>query len=76
MDLERNQYETEEQVSFESPPEGGEAQSQETDELIERLQELARRQEKLEEQVARNEQMTDQERWEQRSLQRETEELL
>ncbi|HEY5666702.1 MAG TPA: O-antigen ligase family protein, partial [Gammaproteobacteria bacterium] len=73
MDLDRNQYETEQSVTFDSEGEQG---GQEIDEAIQKLQELARRQEQLAEQANRRNQVTDQERWEQRSLQRETEELL
>lgn len=71
MDLEKNQYETETPVAFDSE----EQQNQELDEAIAKLQELARRQEELARQAARNNQLTEQERWQQESLRRETEEL-
>ena len=68
MDLEKNQYETESAVSFDSP-------EAEFDEAIARLQELARRQEDLARQAARQQALTEQERWQQEQLRRETEEL-
>jgi hypothetical protein len=71
MDLEKNQYETEESVALEGEDQG----QQELDEAIAKLQELARRQEQLAQDAARRNQLTEQERWEQESLRRETEEL-
>ena len=68
MDLEKNQYETEAPVAFDSP-------EQEVDEAIAKLQELARRQEALANQANRRNGLTEQERWQQESLRRETEEL-
>ena len=68
MDLEKNQYETESAVSFDTP-------EAEFDEAIARLQELARRQESLARQAGRQQQLTEQERWQQEQLRRETEEL-
>ena len=68
MDLEKNQYETESQVSFDTP-------EAEFDEAIAKLQELARRQENLARQAGRQQQLTEQERWQQEQLRRETEEL-
>ncbi len=68
MDLEKNQYETEQSVEFDSP-------EQEVDEAIAKLQELARRQEALANQADRRNGLTEQERWQQESLRRETEEL-
>ena len=68
MDLEKNQYETESAVSFDTP-------EAEFDEAIAKLQELARRQENLARQAGRQQQLTEQERWQQEQLRRETEEL-
>jgi hypothetical protein len=68
MDLEKNQYETESPVAFDSP-------QQEQDEAIRKLQELARRQEQLANQANRRNGLSEQERWQQESLRRETEEL-
>jgi hypothetical protein len=71
MDLEKNQYETESPVAFDS--QGG-SEQQEVDEAIRKLQELARRQEQLAEQAYRRNGLTERERWQQESLRRETEE--
>ena len=68
MDLEKNQYETESAVSFDTP-------EAEFDEAIAKLQELARRQENLARQAGRQQELTEQERWQQEQLRRETEEL-
>lgn len=68
MDLEKNQYETESAVSFDTP-------EAEFDEAIAKLQELARRQENLARQAGRQQQLTERERWQQEQLRRETEEL-
>ncbi|HET8695843.1 MAG TPA: DUF4175 family protein, partial [Gammaproteobacteria bacterium] len=70
MDLEKNQYETENAPnSLDSPQES-------VDEAIAKLQELARRQEQLANRMnnSRNG-LTEQDRWQQESLRRETEEL-
>ena len=68
MDLEKNQYET-----------GGGMSSQqadrEVDEALEKLKELARRQEKLAEQARRQPTPTFSQRWQQEILRREAEEL-
>ena len=77
MDLERNQYETEDRAAFDEQGGADQQQQQVVDEAVRKLQELARRQEELAEEMNRNnQQMTDQDRWAQRELQRETEELL
>ena len=68
MDLEKNQYETESPVSFETP-------EAEFDEAVARLQELARRQENLARRTGRQQNLTREERWQQEQLRRETEEL-
>ncbi|HEX5046333.1 MAG TPA: DUF4175 family protein, partial [Gammaproteobacteria bacterium] len=70
MDLEKNQYETENSPnSLDSPQES-------VDEAIAKLQELARRQEELSQRMNnRTAGLTEQERWQQESLRRETEEL-
>ena len=68
MDLEKNQYETESPVSFETP-------EAEFDEAVARLQELARRQENLARRAGRQQNLTREERWQQEQLRRETEEL-
>lgn len=70
MDLEKNQYETESPVAFDQ-----ESSQQEVDEAIAKLQELARRQENLARQAGRRNDLTEQERWRQEELRRETEEL-
>ncbi len=69
MDLDRNQYETESAVAFDSQEE------QEVDEAIAKLQELARRQENLARQTNQRNGLTEEERWQQEQLRRETEEL-
>ncbi|HEX6997389.1 MAG TPA: hypothetical protein VF322_04540 [Gammaproteobacteria bacterium] len=68
MDLEKNQYETEAPVAFER-------QQDPQNEAIAKLQELARRQENLLNQANRRNGFTEQERWQQEALRRETEEL-
>ncbi|HEX5045612.1 MAG TPA: DUF4175 family protein [Gammaproteobacteria bacterium] len=70
MDLEKNQYETENAPnSLDSPQES-------VDEAIAKLQELARRQEELSQRMNnRQAGLTEQDRWQQESLRRETEEL-
>ncbi|HEY8519799.1 MAG TPA: hypothetical protein VIN61_06955 [Gammaproteobacteria bacterium] len=68
MDLEKNQYETEAPVAFDQPQDR-------QDEAIAKLQELARRQEALLNQANRRNGFTEQERWQQEALRRETEEL-
>ena len=72
MDLEKNQYETESPVAFDSEEA---SQQEQVDEAIRKLQELARRQEQLADQANRRNGLTEQERWQQESLRRETEEL-
>lgn len=69
MDLNRNKYETERQLSQaqESNPE--------VDEAIAKLKELAERQEKLAEQQRQQPQPTNADRWRQEQLRREAEEL-
>lgn len=69
MDLEKNQYETESAVAFDS------AEEQEVDEAIAKLQELARRQENLARQTNQRNELTEETRWQQEQLRRETEEL-
>jgi hypothetical protein len=71
MDLEKNQYETESSVSFDSE----QSPQEQVDEAIAKLQELARRQEELANQANRRNGLTEQERWQQETLRRETEEL-
>src|SRR5688572_14038021 len=71
MDLEKNQYETEAPVAFDSES----SQEEQVDEAIRKLQELARRQEQLADQAGRRNGLTDRERWQQETLRRETEEL-
>jgi hypothetical protein len=71
MDLEKNQYETEAPVAFDSES----SPQEQVDDAISKLQELARRQEQLAEQANRRNGLTEQERWQQESLRRETEEL-
>jgi hypothetical protein len=72
MDLEKNQYETEESVSFN---EEGASEQEQVDEMIRKLQELARRQEQLADRANGRNGITDRERWQQETLRRETEEL-
>ena len=71
MDLEKNQYETEAPVAFDSES----SPQEQVDDAIRKLQELARRQEQLADQANRRNGLTEQERWQQESLRRETEEL-
>ncbi len=71
MDLEKNQYETEEAVALDSEA----SQQEQVDDAIRKLQELARRQEQLADQASRRNGLSEQERWQQESLRRETEEL-
>jgi hypothetical protein len=72
MDLEKNQYETEESVSFD---EEGATQQEQVDEMIRKLQELARRQEQLADRANSRNGLNERERWQQETLRRETEEL-
>src|SRR5688572_4339334 len=72
MDLEKNQYETEESVSFDDE---GASQQEQVDEAIRKLQELARRQEQLADRANDRNGLTERERWQQETLRRETEEL-
>jgi DNA-binding ferritin-like protein/molybdenum-dependent DNA-binding transcriptional regulator ModE len=71
MDLEKNQYETEAPVAFDSES----SPQEQVDDAIAKLQELARRQEQLADQAERRNGLSEQERWQQESLRRETEEL-
>jgi hypothetical protein len=68
MDLARNQYETESQMSSQQ-------RSQAEDELTRRLRELARRQEQLAEQRQRQQIPAEQQRWQQEQLRRELEQV-
>ncbi len=70
MDLEKNQYETEAPVAFDS-----DSPQEQVDDAIRKLQELARRQEQLADQANRRNGLTERERWQQETLRRETEEL-
>ncbi|HEX7237576.1 MAG TPA: DUF4175 family protein [Gammaproteobacteria bacterium] len=72
MDLEKNQYETESQASFDDE---NASPQEKIDDAIRKLQELARRQEQLADQANRRNGLTDRERWQQETLRRETEEL-
>jgi hypothetical protein len=70
MDLEKNQYETESQLSAQN---GAGQQAQ--DEALRKLKELARRQEQLARENARNPQQQEAQRWRQEQLRREAEQL-
>ncbi|MET0290921.1 MAG: hypothetical protein ABW136_01065 [Steroidobacteraceae bacterium] len=70
LDLEKNQYETESQLSAQN---GGGQQQQ--DEALRKLKELARRQEQLARENARNPQQAEQSKWRQEQLRREAEQL-
>lgn len=70
MDLEKNQYETESQLSAQN---GASQQAQ--DEALRKLKELARRQEQLARENARNPQQQEAQRWRQEQLRREAEQL-
>ncbi|HUO66892.1 MAG TPA: hypothetical protein VMV37_05100, partial [Gammaproteobacteria bacterium] len=68
MDLQKNQYETESPVTQNS-------EQDKVDEAIKKLQDLARRQEQLAQQAQRRNGLSEQDRWQQDALRRETEEL-
>jgi len=68
MDLEKNQYETQSQLSQES-------RQQELDDVLRRLKELAQRQEKLAQQASREAIAMKEQRWRQEQLRREAEDL-
>lgn len=68
MDVEKNQYESQSQLSMES-------KKQEIDEAIRKLKELAARQEKLAEEARRNALTQQEQRWRQEQLRREAEDL-
>ena len=68
MDLEKNQYETGDPASLDSP-------TQEFDDAMRELDELARRQQQLANNLNRSQNLTPAQRWQQEMLKRETEEL-
>ncbi len=68
MDLEKNQYETGDPASPDSP-------TQEFDDAMRELDELARRQQQLAHGLGRSQNLTPAQRWQQEMLRRETEEL-
>jgi hypothetical protein len=68
MDLAKNQYETQPEMSQQQR---GEAES----EALKRLRELAKRQEQLARESARQQQLTEQQKWQQEQLRREAEQL-
>ena len=68
MDLEKNQYETGNNASRES-------NSQQADDAMQKLQELARRQQQLANDFRRQRQLSDAQRWQQEMLRREAEKL-
>ncbi len=68
MDLELNQYETGNQASQQS-------QQQEAEDIMQKLDELAKRQEQLANNLRNQQQLTDAQRWQQDMLRREAEEL-
>jgi hypothetical protein len=68
MDLAKNQYETQPEMSQQQR---GEAES----EALRRLRELAKRQEQLAREAARQQQLTEQQKWQQEQLRREAEQL-
>lgn len=68
MDLEKNQYETGSNASRESSP-------QQVDDAMQKLEELARRQQQLANDFMRQRQLTDAQRWQQDMLRREAEKL-
>jgi hypothetical protein len=68
MDLAKNQYETQSQMSQQQ-------QNQVEDEVMKKLRELARRQEQLAREAARQQTQPEQQRWQQEQLRREAEEL-
>ncbi len=68
MDLSKNKYETEKELSQDS-------KEQSVDEAVEKLKELARRQQQLAEQRQQQQAPTNAERWKQEQLRREAEQL-
>jgi hypothetical protein len=68
MDLDKNQYETESQVSMESSQEA-------LNEAIRKLKQLAERQEKLAQEANRSNMSAEEQRWRQEQLRREAEDL-
>ena len=68
MDLEKNQYETGDPASLDGP-------TQEFDDAMRELDELARRQQQLAHNLGRSQNLTPAQRWQQEMLRRETEEL-
>lgn len=68
MDLELNQYETGNQASQQS-------QQQQAEDIMQKLDELAKRQEQLANNLRNQQQLTDAQRWQQDMLRREAEEL-
>lgn len=68
MDVDKNHYETESRLSEQH-------ESDELDEAIKKLKELAERQERLAQQANRSQQQTREERWRQEQLRREAEDL-
>ena len=68
MDVEKSQYESEQQVSQESA-------AKEMEEAARKLKELAERQEQLAQEANRNQTMTPEQRWRQEQLRREAEDL-
>jgi soluble cytochrome b562 len=68
MDVEKNQYESQSQLSMDS-------RKQEVDEALRKLKELAQRQEKLAEEAQRKAMSQQEQRWRQEQLRREAEDL-
>jgi hypothetical protein len=68
MDVEKNQYESQSQLSMEN-------KQQEVDEALRKLKELAARQEKLAEEAQRKQMTPQEQRWRQEQLRREAEDL-
>ena len=68
MDVEKNQYESQSQLSMET-------KQQEVDEALRKLKELAQRQEKLAEEAQRKQMTAQEQRWRQEQLRREAEDL-
>jgi hypothetical protein len=68
MDLDKNQYETQSRAA-------GDQSSQQLEETLRKLRELAQRQERLARETARQQQLRESDRWKQEQLKRETEDL-
>ena len=68
MDLKKNQYET-------GNPASPEAEAQQTDDTMDKLEELARRQEQLANNLRNQQNLTEAQRWQQEMLKREAEQL-